>query len=576
MIIMFLVIFLFVNYLSFAIRNYNGELFSIFSYIEDNPSYLLSAFPISFNTTDLVISLFSGAALVMIYVDKKSQKKNFRANESHGSASWGDPVKELKGMYDANCFENNVIYSTNTRLALVDKNVQAKFRRNKNTCIVGGSGSGKTRFYLKPNIMQMNADYVVTDPKGTVLNEVGTMLVKKGNYSLRILNLVDISKSMKYNPFKYIKSETDILKVVDTIIKNTSGGKDVKEDFWVKAERLLYQAYISLILDYFPEDEKHIGTVLDLLELSVTKENDENYKNAIDEMFDNISEESPNAFCVKQYKAFKLAAGETTKSILISCATRLAPINIPQIRDLMSSDEMDIDKLGSNSTPMALFCVIPDTDSTFNFIVSIMYTQMFNLLCTKADTEYGGVLPRHVSFKGDEFANCGVIPNFQILIATIRSRNISADILVQTLSQLKALYKDSWETIVGNCDTLLFLGGKEESTLKMISNQLGKETIDDYNVSTTRSDKNSYGQNYSKLGRELLTPDELQRMDRSKCIVMIQGKRPFFDDKFDIEKHKMFKYHANSIDSRLWFDESKYIRRHRRLLESGQELAKSA
>jgi type IV secretion system protein VirD4 len=531
----------------------------------------------------------------LFYIEKKSNKKIYRKGVEHGSAEWGDPKKDLKGMYIEDNDFKNIIFTEKTKLAVNNSDLSHhKYHRNKNAIIVGGSGSGKTRFFVKPNLMQMNSDYVITDPKGDILNDLGYMLRAKENYDIKVLNLIDFDKSMRYNPFDYIEKEQDILKLVETIIKNTSA-KDAKEDFWVTAEKLLYQTLISVILDYFPKEEQHLGTLADLIALFEVKENDEDYLSVVDEMFLEIAEHSPNAFCVKQYNAFKkVSAGETAKSILISCATRLAPINIPAVRELLSSDELQLKEIGNKPLldkkgrvkfdknnniiyqPTALFLIIPDTDTTFNFIASIMYTQMFNQLVTIADTQYNGELPRHIRFILDEFANIGEIPQFHTLIATIRSRNISATPILQTLAQLKEIYKDKADTIIGNCDTLMFLGGKEENTLKLLSSQLGKQTIDDYNTSRTRSQSDSFGQNYSKLGRELMTPDELQKMDRSKAIVMITNLPPFIDNKYDITKHQNYKYHGKPpvINKRtgevikegeFWFDTDKYIHNYRKI-----------
>lgn len=543
------------NYLSAHFRIHQEDTVRAFSTLFSNPLSVFRFAPLSLHVIDLGITLVAAFVVFLLLLDRKANKKHFRKGV-HGSAQWGDWSKDLKGMYAADS-SKNMILSQNIQKALSNTGVPYPLQRNNNVVVIGGSGSGKTRFFIKPNLMQTNADFVVTDPKGTILHETGYIL-RKANYKIKVLNLNDLTKSMRYNPFRYIDSEQDILKVVETIIKNTSGNS--KEDFWVKAERLLYQAYISVILSRFPQEEHHLGTVIDLLELSVTKQQDENYKNAIDLMFDEIAEEEPDAFCVKQYRQFKLAAGETMKSILISCGARLAAINIPAVRQLLSQDELHLEQLGCDQRPIALFVVIPDTDSTFNFIAAILYSQMLNILCSIADTTYGGSLPRHVRFMLDEFANVGVIPEFDKTIATIRSRNISASVMLQTLSKLKKLYKDNAETIIGNCDTLVFLGGKEASTLKMISEQLGKETIDDYNVSRTRSNTDSYNQNYSKVGRQLLTVDELQTMPRQQCIVMILGLNPFKDNKYDIEQHPLYPYHGNDASSRYWFDYEKYLR----------------
>lgn len=591
-IIFFVVIFLFVNYVSNYIRTSDYNMISSLNFVVSNPILLLKSFPLSFNKTDLLIAFGATFMLFLFVLEKQTSKKTYRAGVEHGSAKWGDPKVDLKGMYNEKEDTKNIVFTKNAKMVVNnDELTHHKYHRNKNAIIIGGSGSGKTRFFVKPNIMQMNSDFVITDPKGSILNELGYLLRAKKNYDIKVLNLIDFTKSMRYNPLAYVKDEKDILKVVETIIKNTSA-KDAKEDFWVTAEKLLYQALLSAILEYFEPEDRHLGSLIDLLSLFEVKEKNEDYKSVVDEMFMEIEENDPNAFCVKQYRAFKLAAGETAKSILISCSTRLAPLNIPSVRELLSSDELHLDEMGHKLLldkkgnmqfdkdgnviyqPCALFLIIPDTDTTFNFIASIMYTQMFNLLVTIADNEYNGELPRHIRVILDEFANIGEIPDFQTLIATIRSRNISATPILQTLSQLKSIYKDNSDTIVGNCDTLVFLGGKEESTLKMISSQLGKATIDDYNTSTTRSQSDSYGQNYSKLGRELMTPDELQKMDRSNAIVMITNLAPFIDNKYDITEHPMFPYHGVPpiIDKRTgnvikegqyWFDTDKYVNNYR-------------
>lgn len=591
-VIFFVVIFLFVNYVSNYIRTSDYNMISSLNFAVSNPTLLLKSFPLSFNRTDLLIAFGATFMLFLFVLEKQTNKKTYRAGVEHGSAKWGDPKVDLKGMYNEKEDTKNIVFTKNAKMVVNnDELTHHKYHRNKNAIIIGGSGSGKTRFFVKPNIMQMNSDFVITDPKGSILNELGYLLRAKKNYDIKILNLIDFTKSMRYNPLAYVKDEKDILKVVETIIKNTSA-KDAKEDFWVTAEKLLYQALLSAILEYFEPEDRHLGSLIDLLSLFEVKEKNEDYKSVVDEMFMEIEESDPNAFCVKQYRAFKLAAGETAKSILISCSTRLAPLNIPSVRELLSSDELHLDEMGQKLLldkkgnmqfdkdgniiyqPCALFLIIPDTDTTFNFIASIMYTQMFNLLVTIADNEYNGELPRHIRVILDEFANIGEIPDFQTLIATIRSRNISATPILQTLSQLKSIYKDNSDTIVGNCDTLVFLGGKEESTLKMISSQLGKATIDDYNTSTTRSQSDSYGQNYSKLGRELMTPDELQKMDRSNAIVMITNLAPFIDNKYDITEHPMFQYHGVPpiTDKRTgkvikkgqyWFDTDKYVNNYR-------------
>lgn len=591
-IIFFIFIFLFINYASNYIRTSDLNMIRSLNFVVSNPTLLLRAFPLSFNGTDLLIASVATFMLFLFILEKQTSKKTYRAGVEHGSAKWGDPKTDLKGMYNEKEDTKNILFTKNAKMVVNnDELTHHKYHRNKNAIIIGGSGSGKTRFFVKPNIMQMNSDFVITDPKGSILNELGYLLRAKKNYDIKVLNLIDFSKSMHYNPLAYVKDEKDILKLVETIIKNTSA-KDAKEDFWVTAEKLLYQALLSAILEYFEPEDRHLGSLIDLLSLFEVKEKNEDYMSVVDEMFMEIEESDPNAFCVKQYRAFKLAAGETAKSILISCSTRLAPLNIPSVRELLSSDELHLDEMGHKILldkkgnvqydkdgniiyqPCALFLIIPDTDTTFNFIASIMYTQMFNLLVTIADNEYNGELPRHIRVILDEFANIGEIPDFQTLIATIRSRNISATPILQTLSQLKSIYKDNSDTIVGNCDTLVFLGGKEESTLKMISSQLGKATIDDYNTSTTRSQSDSYGQNYSKLGRELMTPDELQKMDRSNAIVMVTNLAPFIDNKYDITEHPMYQYHGVPpvIDKRTskvikkgqyWFDTEKYVNNYR-------------
>jgi len=432
-----------------------------------------------------------------------------------------------------------------------------KYARNKNVVVIGGSGSGKTRFYVKPNLMQMHSSYVVTDPKGTVLVECGKML-KNNGYKIKVLNTVNFKKSMKYNPFAYIKSEKDILKLVNAIIANTKGeGEKSGEDFWIKAEKLYYTALIGYIWYEAPESEKNFSTLLEMIDLSETHEGDETYKNPVDMMFERLEERSPEHFAVKQYKKYKLASGKTAKSILISCGARLSPFDIKELRELTEKDELELDTIGDRKT--ALFVIISDTDDTFNFIVSILYTQLFNLLCDKADDEYGGRLPIHVRCLLDEFANVGQIPKFEKLIATMRSREISASVILQSQSQLKAIYKDNADTIIGNCDTVLFLGGKEKTTLKEMSELLGKETIDLMNTSENRGRERSYGVNYQKLGKELMTPDELSVMDGNKCILQIRGVRPFLSDKYDITKHPNYKY-LSDYDTKNSFDIEKYVK----------------
>ena len=433
-----------------------------------------------------------------------------------------------------------------------------KYARNKNVLVIGGSGSGKTRFYVKPNLMQMHSSYCVTDPKGMIVLECGKILEDNG-YEIKILNTINFKKSMKYNPFAYLRSEKDILKLVQTIIANTKGeGEKAGEDFWVKAEKLYYTALIGYIFYEAPREEKNFTTLLDMIDASEVREDDETYMNPIDRLFEALEKKEPTHFAVKQYKKYKLATGKTAKSILISCGVRLAPFDIQELRDLMKEDELELDTLGDRKT--ALFVIISDTDDTFNFVVSIMYSQLFNLLCDKADDEYGGRLPVHVRCLLDEFANIGLIPKFEKLIATIRSREISASIILQAQSQLKAIYKDNADTIVGNCDSTLFLGGKEKTTLKEISEPLGKETIDLYNTSETRSNQKSFGLNYQKTGKELMNQDEIMVMDGSKCIFQLRGVRQFLSDKFDITKHKNYN-HLEDYDKKNVFDIEGYIDR---------------
>ena len=492
---------------------------------------------------------------LLIYFKSKNAKK-FRRDEEFGSARWGGP-KDIAPFVDP-VFENNVILTETERLTMNSRPKAPKYARNKNVIVIGGSGSGKTRFYVKPNLMQMtdHVSYVVTDPKGTIIVECGKMLVN-GGYRIKVLNTINFKKSMHYNPFHYIRSEKDILKLVNTIIANTKGeGEKSNEDFWVKAERLLYSALIGYIWYEAPEEEQNFSTLLEFINASETREDDEEFKNAVDELFEELEAENPEHFAVRQYRKYKLAAGKTAKSILISCGARLAPFDIQELREIMSYDEMELDMIGDQRT--AMFVIISDTDDTFNFVVAIMYTQLFNLLCDKADDEHGGRLPYHVRLLLDEFSNIGQIPKFDKLIATIRSREISASIILQSQSQLKTIYKDAAETITGNCDTVLFLGGKESSTLKEISETLGKETIDLYNTSDTRGSNRSYGLNYQKTGKELMSRDELAVMDGEKCILQLRGVRPFLSNKYDITKHKRYKELAD-FNKNNAFDVEKYL-----------------
>ena len=588
------------NLIDFAYRTAEGNGFQekILPFMSNLGVAFARIFP-SLHPFDLLFGLvLAGVMRLVLYVKSKNKKK-FRQGEEYGSAVWGGE-KDIEPYMDLSCPENNVIL-TKTESLTMGKPSAPKFARNKNILVIGGSGSGKTRFFVKPNLMQMHSSYVVTDPKGTVLVECGKMLERgrpkrvdgkvvyrrddKGNYlkdkkgryipvyepyKIKVFNTIDFAKSMHYNPFAYISKknrEKDILKFVEVLIKNTSSSQQPSgDDFWVKAEKLLYTAYIALIFAMYPEDQWNFETLIDMINASECREDDEEFKNAIDIEFEivecwlngtkhedpevmadygDIFETKPDAeqrrlgaFALKQFKAYKLAAGKTAKSILISCSTRLAPFAIDEVLEITSYDELHLDKLGDELS--ALFIIISDTDATFNFLVAIMYSQLFNLLCTKADNSPGGKLTYHVRCLLDEFANIGEIPQFEKLIATIRSREISASIILQAKSQLKAIYKDNADTIEGNCDTMLFLGGKEKSTLKEISESLGKETIDSFNTSTNRGQSESYGMNYQKLGKELKSQDELAVMDGGKCILQVRGVRPFFSDKFDITRHKQY------------------------------------
>ena len=510
----------------------------------------------SLKIKNLIPGLILSVVIKLILIQKKKKAKKFREGREYGSARWGNE-KDIEPYIDKK-FENNVLLTQTERLTMNNRPKNPKYARNKNVMVIGGSGSGKTRFFVKPNLMQMHSSYVVTDPKGTLVLECGKMLERNG-YEIKILNTINFKKSMRYNPFAYLKSEKDILKLVQTIIANTKGeGEKSTEDFWVKAEKLYYTALIGYIFYEAPKEEQNFTTLLAMIDASEVREEDENFKNAVDYMFEALEKEKPNHFAVKQYKKYKLAAGKTAKSILISCGARLAPFDIQELRDLMKEDELELDTLGEKKT--ALFVIISDTDDTFNFVVSIMYSQLFNLLCDKADDEYGGRLPVHVRCLLDEFANIGLIPKFEKLIATIRSREISACIILQAQSQLKSIYKDNADTIVGNCDSTLFLGGKERTTLKELSESLGKETIDLYNTSETRSNQKSFGLNYQKTGKELMSQDEITVMDGGKCIYQLRGVRPFLSDKFDITKHKNYKL-LEDYDKRNIFDIEKYLQR---------------
>ena len=515
----------------------------------------------SFHLFDLAVGVAGALPLrLMVYCKSKNAKK-YRRGVEYGSARWGGP-KDIAPYIDP-VFDNNILLTQTERLTMNNRPKDPKTARNKNVLVIGGSGSGKTRFFVKPNLMQcVSKDYptsfVITDPKGSLIGEVGQLLVRCG-YRVKVLNTINFSKSMRYNPFRYIHSEKDILKLVNTLICNTKGeGEKSAEDFWIKSERLLYSALIGYIWYEAPDDEMNFTTLLEMINASEAREDDPEFQSPVDLMFERLEEKDPEHFAVRQYKKFLLSAGKTRSSILISCGARLAPFDIKELRDLMETDEMELDTIGDRKT--ALFVIISDTDDTFNFVVSILYTQLFNLLCDKADDEYGGRLPVHVRCLLDEFANIGQIPKFEKLIATIRSREISASIILQSQSQLKAIYKDNADTIAGNCDTTLFLGGKEKTTLKEMSEILGKETIDSFNTSENRGREVSHGLNYQKLGKQLMTEDEIAVMDGGKCILQLRGVRPFFSDKYDITKHPNYKY-LSDYDKKNTFDMEKHLRR---------------
>ena len=547
----------------FLYRNSPGEdMGNKLLYAMEHADRIFAGFMLSNNWKDLLAGIVVAVVLKVLVWQKQADAKKLRKGIEYGSARWGT-VEDIKPYMSEDPWMNIPLTATEA-LTMESRPKQPKYARNKNIVVIGGSGSGKTRFFVKPSVMQMNCSMVITDPKGTLIEECGKMLAKgppkkdkNGNimkdksgkvvhepYVIKVLNTINFSKSLHYNPFAYIRSEKDILKLVTTIIVNTKGeGEKASEDFWVKAEKLLYTALIAFIWYEGDEEEKNLNTLLDLLNESETREEDETYQNPVDMMFQELEERDPQHFAVRQYKKYKMAAGKTAKSILISCGARLAPFDIAELREIMSYDEMELDKIGDRKT--ALFLIMSDTDTTFNFVIAMLQSQLFNLLCDKADDEYGGRLPVHVRVIADEFANIGQIPQFDKLIATIRSREISASIILQSQSQLKAMYKDSADTILGNCDTTLFLGGKEKTTLKEMSELLGKETIDLYNTSETRSNQKSFGLNYQKTGKQLMTEDEIAVMDGGKCILQIRGARPFFSDKYDITKHKNYRYLAD-------------------------------
>lgn len=517
---------------------------------------------LSFHPTDLLIGIAGAVILRMAVYLKGKNAKKYRNGIEYGSARWGTAA-DIAPYMDKDFFQNIPMTQTE-RITMASRPKQPKYARNKNILVIGGSGSGKTRFFCKPSLLQAHSSYVCTDPKGTLLPEIGTFLERK-KYRIKCLNLINFRKSMRYNPLAYIRSEKDILKLVNALIMNTKGeGEKSSEDFWVKAERLYYSALIGYIWYEATEEEKNFITLLDLINASEAREDDETYQSPVDLLFSQLEEREPDHFAVKQYRKFKMAAGKTLKSILISCGARLAPFDIKELRDLMECDELELDTLGDQKT--ALFVILSDTDSTFNFVAALMYSQLFNLLCDKADDFYGGRLPVHVRLILDEFANIGQIPNFDKLIATIRSREISASIILQSQSQLKTIYKDAADTIVGNCDSTLFLGGKEKSTLKEISELLGKETIDLYNQSENRGSQVSHGLSYQKLGKELMTQDELAVMDGGKCIFMLRGVRPFLSDKYDLTQHPNYRYTADA-DPKNVFDMERYMKKQRAVVK---------
>ena len=538
--------------------NLSGKLLSI----GDGFTAAFSSPWLSFHPTDLLIGIAGAVVLRMAVYLKGKNAKKYRHGIEYGSARWGTAA-DIAPYMDKDFFQNIPMTQTE-RITMASRPKQPKYARNKNILVIGGSGSGKTRFFCKPSLLQAHSSYVCTDPKGTLLPEIGAFLERK-KYRIKCLNLINFRKSMKYNPLAYIRSEKDILKLVNALIMNTKGeGEKSSEDFWVKAERLYYSALIGYIWYEATEEEKNFITLLDLINASEAREDDETYQSPVDLLFSQLEEREPDHFAVKQYRKFKMAAGKTLKSILISCGARLAPFDIKELRNLMEYDELELDTLGDQKT--ALFVILSDTDSTFNFVAALMYSQLFNLLCDKADDFYGGRLPVHVRLILDEFANIGQIPNFDKLIATIRSREISASIILQSQSQLKTIYKDAADTIVGNCDSTLFLGGKEKSTLKKISELLGKETIDLYNQSENRGSQVSHGLSYQKLGKELMTQDELAVMDGGKCIFMLRGVRPFLSDKYDLTRHPNYRYTADA-DPKNVFDMERYMKKQRAVVK---------
>ena len=526
----------------------------ILSFFHALPIALNNPFP-SFHPLDLLIGILCGAGLrLAVYLKGKNAKK-YRHNVEYGSARWGT-AKDIEP-FIAPKFEDNVILTKTERLMMSNRPPDPKNARNKNVLVVGGSGSGKTRFWLKPNLLQCHSSYVVTDPKGSIVVECGNALLKNG-YKVRILNTINFKKSMHYNPFAYVHSEKDILKLVTTLMTNTKGEGSGGDPFWEKSERLLLTALIAYLHYEAPVEEQNFATLLEMLNTMQVLEDDEEYQNPVDLLFEELAKKKPNSFAGRQYKLYKLAAGKTAKSILISCGARLAPFDIQELRDLTMYDELQLDTLGDKKT--ALFLIMSDTDSTFNFLISMVYTQLFNLLCDKADDVYGGKLPIHVRCLIDECANIGQIPNLEKLVATIRSREISACLVLQARSQLKAIYKDNADTIVGNMDSQIFLGGSEPTTLKDLSEMLGKETIDAFNTSDTRGNSPSYGTTFQKMGHDLLSRDELAVLDGGKCILQLRGVRPFLSDKYDLTQHPNYKY-TSDYDPKNALDIEKYLNR---------------
>lgn len=511
----------------------------------------------SLHPFDLLVGILCAAAFrLAVYLKGKNAKK-YRQGEEYGSARWGTQEDILPYMDPV--FRNNVILSRTERLTMNSRPANPKYARNKNILVIGGSGSGKTRFILKPNLLQMHSSYVITDPKGSVVNECGKALLVNG-YEIRIFNTINFHKSMHYNPFAYIHDEKDILKLVTTLIANTKGDGKTGDEFWEKSEKLLYSALIGYIHYEAPVEEQNFSTLLEMLNSMEVREDDETFKNPVDMLFEELEKKDPDHFAVRQYKKYKLAAGKTAKSILVSCGARLAPFDIRELREITAYDELELDTLGDRKS--ALFLIMSDTDSTFNFLISMIYTQLFNLLCEKADDVYGGRLPVHVRCLIDEMANIGQIPNLEKLMATIRSREISAMLILQAKSQLKAIYKDNADTIIGNCDSQIFLGGSEKTTLKDLNESLGKETIDSFNTGESRGSQQSYSTNFQKMGHDLMSMDQLAVMDGGKCIVQVRGVRPFFSDKYDLTQHPAYRL-TSDYDKKNWFDIEKYLAKRR-------------